>query len=138
MTINSFIVEQVPPSESNVMLPPETTQYFTALTSGGFVPCSKGWTPMPVTKTKSLEQQRAENMADNARRLEQLGLTSVGVRKTKRSRKCSTPWSGKTPSVCPPMSRRKDKIPSKKIRFESHPLLCQRVSVVWNELNGPK
>jgi hypothetical protein len=141
MEINYIMIE-VPPSDSNIALPPETTEYFSALPSGVFMACTTEWTPMPTAcakKAKSLEQQRTENMADNARRLEQLGLSSKGIKKTNPPRKSRKPclWSGKTASVCPPMSRRNDKIPAKKIRFEPHPLLHQRVSVLWDELDGP-
>ena len=136
VAVSDPVLTEVPCSFNNIVLPPETTQYLVALPSGGFAPCPEDGVPrrkpLCTIAKKSLAQRRADNMARNARRLAELGLTSLCVKK-----RVSRPRKGKAPSVCPPLSRRKDVIPEKKVRLESHPLLHRRVFVVWDELTGP-
>ena len=99
---------EVAPSPLNIMLPTETTEYFIALPSGGFKVCSKDWSP----------KSRA--------------MRSI-VKKPRR-------WHGKWQRwTCRNyVSNGPEVIPEKQVRVESHPLLGQRVLVVWDETVGPR
>ena len=127
ITKDDPVLVEVSPSVGNIALPFEFTEDWEALIDGGF------------QKVSLLEQRRTARMAENALHIAALGLASFPIQKNKKAfHKSKRNLKSKTPSVCPPASRRKDVIPVKKDRSEKHPFLGRRVAVIWSELAGPE
>jgi hypothetical protein len=133
-SLESPLLEEVPPSPGNCSPPREAVENWDALDCGGFRLCTEEGARKDTMKTLSLTEQRHANIVRNNKRLAELGLSNSACEKASARKHRRMPrYKARTTSIRPPM-RRAEVIPAKKMRTETHPLLWKRIYVIWNEV----